>query len=199
MIERLPSLSKLIQTLQRVPYLASRNVYKVASHFLDMDPEQITHFCSTLYAALDQLEYCKDCFFWKEKDGKCIVCTAEGRKQSLVCVVESWQEIIAIEKTKGYEGVYHVLGGVISPLEGVGPEDLSIQTLLNRIQNGVEEVILATNQTPEGEATAAYIAHKLKHMPVKVTCLARGLPVGSSLDTMDRVTIYKALTERRLF
>lgn len=118
----------------------------------------------------------------------------------MVCVVETWQELLAIEQTKGYNGVYHVLGGVIYPLNGVGPEDLSIEPLIARIKRQqITEIILALSQTPEGEATASYIASKLKGISVTISCLARGLPVGSSLGMMDRVTVFKALSERRPF
>jgi recombination protein RecR len=127
-------------------------------------------------------------------------CVSSRRDQSLVCIVETWQELLCIEKTNGYNGVYHVLGGVISPLDGIGPENLTIAQLVARVDSGaVLEVVLATNQTPEGEATAAFIASKLEDKNIKISCLARGLPVGSSLDTMDRVTVYKALSERRPF
>jgi recombination protein RecR len=114
-------------------------------------------------------------------------------------VVETWQELLAIEKTGGYRGVYHVLGGVISPLEGIGPENLTINQLLNRVHEGATELILAMNQTPEGEATSAFIASKLKGKSVVISCLARGIPVGSSLEYMDRLTLHKALSERRPF
>jgi recombination protein RecR len=124
---------------------------------------------------------------------------SKRRDQSIICVVETWQEVFAIEKTNGYMGVYHVLGGVISPLDGIGPEDLTIEQLIQRVANDNKEIILALNQTPEGEATAALLAQKLKKSGVAVSCIARGLPVGSSLGTMDRVTIYKALAERRPF
>jgi recombination protein RecR len=200
MIDKLAPLDQLLKILQRVPYLASRNLYRVASHFLSMDPQQIQHFCDVLLSARNALTRCAVCFCWQEKDHACVFCDAEQRMQHIVCVVETWQELMAIEKTRGYEGVYHVLGGVISPLEGIGPDDLSINVLIQRVSQGVvQEIILATNQTPEGEATATYIAHKLKGSGVKVTCLARGLPVGSSLEGVDRVTVYKALAERRLF
>jgi len=106
---------------------------------------------------------------------------------------------MAIDKTGGYVGGFHVLGGVICPLDGVGPEDLTITQLIARVDAGVKEIILATNQTPEGEATAAFIAHKLQGKEVTITCLARGIPVGSSLEYMDRLTVYKALSERRPF
>ena len=200
MIHTVPSLAKLLKTLQQVPYLASKNVYRVTSHFLSMDAQRLEQFCQTLLEAHSQLIYCPTCYCWQEKNNECIFCSATDREKDIVCVVESWQEIMSIEKTKGYDGVYHVLGGVISPLEGIGPENLFIQPLLARVHTqSVKEIILATNQTPEGEATAAYIAHKLKETPVHISCLARGLPVGSSLETMDRVTIYKALSDRRPF
>jgi len=198
MVEQLPSLSRLLRALQRVPYLASKNVYRVTSHFLTMDPKQLAQFCAVLQEAQASLVLCSVCYCWQERQSACIFCSATDRAQDIICVVESWKELMYLERTKGFEGVYHVLGGVISPLEGIGPEDLTIQALLKRAETA-KEIIFATSQTPEGEATAAYIAHKLKQTPVAVTCLARGLPVGSSLDSIDRVTVYKALAERRPF
>jgi recombination protein RecR len=199
MLKDLPTLAYLLKNLQQVPYLASKNVYRVAEHFLCMKPKQVEQFCAVLLKAKEQLVRCETCCCWQERDSQCSFCSSSRRDQTTVCVVETWQELLSIEQTKGYGGVYHVLGGVISPLDGIGPEDLMIDKLLKRVDNGVQEIILATNQTPEGEATAAYIASKLKELPTKVSCLARGLPVGSSLDTMDRVTVYKALSERRPF
>jgi recombination protein RecR len=111
--------------------------------------------------------------------------------------VEQWFDVIAIERAQGYTGVYHVLNGAISPLDGIGPDDITIEALISRVYNGVEEIIFALNQTPEGEGTSAYIASKLKGYTIKVTCLARGLPVGSSVGSMDRVTVFKAISERR--
>jgi recombination protein RecR len=199
MVEKLVALDRLLKALQRVPYLATRNVYRVASHFLSMEPQQVQLFCDILLSTRNLLMQCAVCYCWQEKGQPCVFCTAPQRVQGLICVVETWHELMSIEKTKGYDGVYHVLGGVISPMEGIGPDELSINALIQRAQMGVEEIILATNQTPEGEATASYIAHKLKGAPVRVTCLARGLPVGALLEGVDRVTVYKALSERRLF
>ena len=200
MLHDLPSLAQLLQRLQQVPYLASKNIYRVAEHFLKMDEREIEHFCALLLQAKSKLVRCDVCFCWREKDRSCSLCSSIKRDQQLVCVVETWQELLAIEKTGGYQGVYHVLGGVICPLDGVGPEDLTIKALIERVSNkGVKEVILAFNQTPEGEATAAYIASQLKPSGVLVSCLARGVPVGSSLESIDRVTVYKALCERRPF
>lgn len=198
MLQDLPSLAQLLKNLQQVPYLASKNIYRVSAHFLHMDQQKVEHFCKVLLEAKQNIVQCHTCFSWREKDRDCSLCTSPKRDQSLVCVVETWQELLAIEKTSGYNGVYHVLGGVVSPLEGIGPSDLTIEHLVQRVANGaVREVILAMNQTPEGEATGAYIASKLKEFSVVVSCLARGIPVGSSLEYMDRLTVYKALSERR--
>lgn len=199
-MQELPTLAHLLKVLQQVPYLASKNLYRVAAHFLEMEPQQIIQFCATLEAAKKKLKKCDSCFYWQEVSQDCMFCTSSQRDQTIVCVVETWQEILAIEKTKGYSGVYHVLGGSISPLEGIGVEDLTINSLITRADNGiVKELILATNQTPEGEATATYIARKLKGKNIAISCLARGLPVGSSLEGMDRLTVFKALSERRPF
>ncbi|HLJ31193.1 MAG TPA: recombination mediator RecR [Candidatus Babeliales bacterium] len=200
MIEELPTLAHLLKVLQQVPYLASKNLYRVAAHFLEMQPQQIAQFCAALEVAQDRLKKCEICFFWQEAAAECIFCSSSKRDQSVVCVVETWQEILAIEKTKGYFGVYHVLGGSISPLEGISADDLTINALVDRVEKGIiKELILATNQTPEGEATASYIARKLKEKNITISCLARGLPVGSSLEGMDRLTVFKALSERRPF
>jgi recombination protein RecR len=200
MLEELPTLAHLLKVLQQVPYLASKNLYRVAAHFLEMQPQQIIQFCAVLEAAKKKLKKCETCFYWQEADSSCMFCSSSKRDQTVVCVVETWQEILAVEKTKGFLGVYHVLGGSISPLEGIGPEDLTIDALIDRVTNNrIKEVILATNQTPEGEATATYIARKLKDKNIEISCLARGLPVGSSLGGMDRLTVFKALSERRPF
>lgn len=200
MLKDVPSLELLMKTLQQVPYLASKNIYRVCSYFLELDHEKLQQFCTLLQRAQQNVIHCPICFTWQEKDRSCSFCAQVKRDQSLVCVVETWQELLAIEKTAGYNGVYHVLGGVISPLDGIGPEDLTIEPLLERIDKfAVREIILAMNQTPEGEATTAYIAKKVKSKSIIVSCLARGIPVGSHLESMDRLTVYKALSERRPF
>lgn len=197
---QLPTFELLLKTLQQIPYLASKNVYKVADYFLTMDKNKIEHVCAVLLSLQHKLDRCSICCAWKEKAAGCLLCTDQKRDQTTLCVVESWHELLVIDKTQGYNGSFHVLNGVINPLEGIGPDDLSIDALVCRVELGnIKEIILATNQTPEGEATAAFIARKLKDKQVKITCLARGLPVGSSLEAMDRLTVYKALSERRLF
>jgi len=200
MLEELPTLAHVLRMLQQVPYLASKNLYKVASHFLHMSPQQMEQFCAALEATKEKLSQCTSCFFWQEVSAKCIFCASPKREHDIICVVEVWQDILAIEKTKGYNGMYHVLGGSISPLDGINADDLTIEPLLTRVRSGaIKEIILATNQTPEGEATATYIARKLKDTSVTISCLARGLPVGSFLEGMDRLTVFKALSERRPF
>jgi recombination protein RecR len=199
MLNELPTLVQLLKNLQQVPYLASKNLYRVAAHFLYMDQQRMEQFCKVLLEAQANIIPCPRCFVWQEKTKACIFCASPKREQTLICVVETWQELLAIEKTGGYRGVYHVLGGVISPLEGIGPENLTINQLLNRVHEGATELILAMNQTPEGEATSAFIASKLKGKSVVISCLARGIPVGSSLEYMDRLTLHKALSERRPF
>lgn len=206
MIDQLPSLKHLLRNLQQVPYLASKNLYRVANHFLSLDDQKLEQFCAAILAAKKNIIRCQQCFIWQEKDGKCLYCSSLKRDQSIICVVESWQELMAIEKSGGYRGVYHVLGGVICPLDGIGPENLTIDHLITRVSNSlaqdpefIKELILAMNQTPEGEATSAYIAHKFKNLPVSISCLARGVPVGSSLEFMDRITLYQAMSDRRPF
>lgn len=197
MIEKLPTLAQLVRQLQHVPYLASKNLYRVADYIVKMDPQKAHDLSKAIVQAKEQIEQCPQCCVWKERSGSCVFCSAKDRDSSTICVVETWQELLAIEKTGGYQGLYHVLGGAISPLEGVGPEDLTVEQLVRRVNNPVAELILAMNQTPEGEATAVYIANKFKGSSIKITSLARGVPVGSSLEYMDRLTVYKALSERR--
>lgn len=200
MLQETPSLAQLIKALQQVPYLASKNLYRVTNYFLYMETARVEQFCKTVLEAKKNIIPCPICFVWQERGRSCVFCTAPKRDQALVCVVESWQDLLAIEKTGGYLGVYHVLGGAICPLEGIGPENLTIEPLVARVANGeIKEIILALNQTPEGEATSAFIARKLKDKNKVISCLARGIPVGSSLESMDRLTVYKALSERRLF
>jgi recombination protein RecR len=200
MANELPSMAHLLKALSQVPYLASKNLYRVADYFLVMDQEKLERFCAIVLSAKTNLMLCPTCMCWKEREGVCLFCNCSRRNQAVICIVETWQDVMAIEKTAGYTGVYHVLGGAICPLEGVGPEDLHIQQLIERVmRGGVDELILATNQTPEGEATAAFIAGRLRAASVKVSCLARGLPVGSSLEHMDRLTVFKALSERKPF
>jgi recombination protein RecR len=197
MIDQLPSLAMLLKHIQQVPYVASKNIYRVANHFLDMPEERLEQFCAILLTAKNKLQHCPVCYSWQEKSGECVFCASPRRDKGVICVIQSWQEILAIEKTGGYNGVYHILGGLLCPLEGVGPDDLKIKALVARVTDETKEIILAFDQTPEGEATAAYIADALVGKKCSLSCFSRGMPVGSSLEMLDRLTVFKALSERR--
>lgn len=198
-IDQLPTINTLLKHLQRVPYLASKNIYRVANHFLQMNQAQIEQFCAQLLATREKLAQCPICCMWQEKSGACLFCSATKRDKSIICVVESWYDVLAIERASAFSGVYHVLGGLLNPLEGIGPQQLSVDKLVLRVTPEVKEFIFAFNQTPEGEATASYIVNKLAGAPVKCSCLAQGIPVGASLEFTDRLTIYKALSQRNEF
>lgn len=199
MIDKLPTVKKLVRQLQQVPFLASKNLYRVSSYFLHLDQERLDQFCRVLQEAKARVVLCQTCFVWQEKNESCAFCADSKRDISVICVVESWHELLVIERTEMFKGMYHVLGGVISPMEGIGPKDLTIEQLVTRINENVREVIFAMNQTPEGEATSAFIARKLQGKNIKISCLAKGIPVGSNLEFVDRLTVGKALADRKLF
>ena len=199
MFKYLPSLQKLINQLQRVPYLASKNVYRVATHFLLQDKMRIDAFCKAIEEAKQNINPCKICCNWAEGESLCSICKDPSRDKSVICVVETWHDLVAIEKSGDFKGVYHILGGALCPLEGIGQSELSISELLERIDDIVREIIFATNATPEGEATASFIATKLSKKDLVLSKLASGVPTGSTLEYMDRITIHKALFGRRPF
>jgi recombination protein RecR len=199
MLKHIPSLHRLTRQLQRVPYLASKNLYRVAAHFLSSEKKQVEQLCQAILDAKNNIRPCKICFNWTESNDLCNICASDRRDKSSICVVESWHDLLAIEKADEYMGLYHVLGGALSPLEGIGPDDLTIDKFIKRIETErCEEVIFATNPTPEGEATASFIASKLRQ-DLRISRLASGVPIGSSLEYMDRVTIHKALLGRQPF
>jgi len=196
----LPSMQKLIRQLQRIPYLASKNVYRVAGHFLESDEKSLNVLCQSILEAKQNIRFCKKCFNWSEGSDLCSICASPSRDEKIICVVETWLDLMAIDNAGGYNGVYHVLGGALCPLEGIGPSKLRIEDLVKRLDNsGVKEVILATNPTPEGEATASYISSKISRCEIPVSRLASGVPIGANLEHLDRVTISKALIGRRPF
>jgi recombination protein RecR len=199
MFWQLPAFQQLIRQLQRVPYLASKNVYKVAIYFLTSDNATVEHLCATILEAKKKLHPCTRCFNWAEEGELCIICTNQRRNHSVICVVETWYDLFAIENAGEYTGAYHVLGGALCPLEGIGPDQLTIQPLLKRLDTTVKEIIFATNPTPEGEATASYIWSKIDKKSIHISKLASGVPTGSTLEYMDRVTIGKALLGRQPF
>ncbi len=197
MHKSLPSLQKLIRHLQKVPYLASKNMYRVVSHFLTADELAIAAFCEAILEAKQKIVPCRECFNWTEAGDCCAICTSSTRDKSIVCIVETWHDLLAIERTSGFSGCYHVLGGVLNPLEGIGPDKLSLVSLMQRLGRGhVREVIFGTNPTPEGDATASYVASKIYPLGIVVSKFASGISTGTSLEFIDKITICKALSGR---
>ena len=199
MLKYLPTLQKLIRQLQYVPYVASKNIYRVAAHFLTSSQRDVEQLCAAILDAKKQVRPCKICFNWSENSTTCAICSSGKRDKSIICVVETWHDLVAIEKAELFIGVYHVLGGSLCPLEGIGPDNLTIDAFVTRIDDSVKEIVFATNLTPEGEATASYIASKLEGKQLTISKLASGVPIGASLEYMDRITIHKALSGRRPF
>jgi recombination protein RecR len=189
-------LLRLIEALQRLPGIGPKSAQRLAFHLLRTPREQTDHLVDALRDVKERVTYCSVCNNITDVD-PCAFCTGTQRDHHVICVVEEPQNVAAIEKTREFKGVYHVLMGTISPLQGVGPDDLKIKSLLTRVSNGVSEIILATNPTVEGEATAIYLARLLKPLGVRVTRIAMGVPVGSDLEYADEITMHKALEGRR--
>jgi recombination protein RecR len=189
-------LIRLIEELQRLPGIGPKGAQRLAFHILKTPREQADRLVDAVRDVKDRVTYCSTCNNITDSD-PCIFCSRADRDRHVICVVEEPQNVTAIERTREFKGTYHVLMGAISPLQGIGPDDLKIKSLLARVNNGVAEVILATNPTVEGEATAIYLARLLKPLGVKVTRIAMGVPVGSDLEYADEVTMHKALEGRR--
>ena len=189
-------LIRLIEELQRLPGIGPKSAQRLAFHILRTPREQTDRLAAAVQEVKECVTYCSICSNITDAD-PCGFCRSDNRDHNVICVVEEPQNVSAIEKTREFKGVYHVLMGSLSPLQGIGPDDLKIKSLLARVNNGVNEIILATNPTVEGEATAIYLARLLKPLGVKVTRIAMGVPVGSDLEYADEVTMHKALEGRR--
>jgi len=190
-------LARLYEQLRRLPGVGSKTALRLAYHVLDMSKEDVAELAQALLDAKQSIHYCSRCFNLCDSE-LCEICQDEGRDQAIICVVEQPQDLMAMEKTQGFKGVYHVLHGVLSPLDGIGPEQLKIKELLYRLQGGkVQEIIVATNSDVEGEATATYLASLIKPLGIKVSRIAHGLPIGGDLEYADEITLYKALENRR--
>ena len=189
-------LLRLIDELQRLPGIGPKGAQRLAFYMLKAPREQAERLSDAIRELKVRVTYCSICSSITDAD-PCVYCRSEDRNHRVICVVEEPQNVSAIEKTRDFNGVYHVLMGALSPLQGIGPDDLKIKSLLQRVAAGSREVILATNPNVEGEATAIYLARLLKPLGVKVTRIAMGVPVGSDLDYADEVTMHKALEGRR--
>ena len=192
-----PSIEKLIQSFEKLPSIGNKTAARLAFYILNASEEETNDFVSSIVNAKKNLKYCSKCYNISDTD-PCQICGNPKRDQSEICVVEDVRDILAMEKTHEFRGVYHVLHGSISPMNGIGPDDIKIKELLARLMDGqVKEVILATNPRVEGEATAMYLSKLIKPLGIKVTRIAHGIPVGGDLEYTDEITLTKALEGRR--
>ncbi len=189
-------LDRLIEELSRLPGIGPKTAQRLAFYILKMSKDRVESLTDAILQAKESIAYCSICGNFTDVD-PCSICQTPYRDRNIIMVVEDPKDIVAIEKTRDYKGLYHVLHGAISPLEGIGPDDIKIRELLGRIIPEVKEVILATNPNVEGEATAMYMAKLLKPLDVKVTRIAHGIPMGGDLEYADEVTLTKALEGRR--
>jgi recombination protein RecR len=190
------SLEKLIEEFSKLPGIGKKTAQRMAFHILKGRKEEAEALAQALLDVKEKINYCSVCFNITEED-PCSICKDPKRERSVICVVEEANDVLALEKTNHYKGLFHVLGGVLSPLDGIGPDDLKVKELVSRLKGKeVREVILATNPNTEGEATAIYIAKLIKPLTVKVTRIARGLPAGGDLEYADQVTLASAIEGR---
>lgn len=191
------TIARLIETFLKLPGIGPKTAARLAFFVLKMPREEVAGMARALLEARDKTAYCKQCGNYSEGE-RCIICRDERRDRTMVCVVQEARDVLAMEKMREFRGYYHVLGGAISPLDGIGPEQLRVRELLERLGAGqVRELILATNSNVEGETTALYLAKVIKPLGVRVTRIAHGLPVGADLEYADEVTLSRALEGRR--
>lgn len=187
-----PSIEKLIESFEKLPSIGHKTAQRLAFYMLDVSNEEAKEFTDAILNAKQNLKFCSKCFNISDTD-PCNICADTKRDQSTICVVEDVRDVFAMERTHEYKGVYHILHGSISPMNGIGPDDIKIKELLARLMDGsVKELILATNPRVEGEATSMYISKLVKPMGIKVTRIARGIPIGGDLEYTDEVTLMKA-------
>ncbi len=188
-------ISRLIQELSTLPGIGSKSAQRLAFHILNMPQEQVKDLASAIIDAKENVRYCKECFTLTDEE-LCPICRDGARNHKVIMVVENTRDLAAYEKTQKYDGVYHVLHGAISPMLGIGPGDIRLKELMQRLQQEVDEVIIATNSSLEGETTAMYISKLIKPTGIKVTRIASGVPVGGDLEYIDEITLLRALEGR---
>ena len=188
-------ISKLIQELSALPGIGTKSAQRLAFHILNMPKEPVEELSSAILDAKQNVRYCKECFTLTDEE-ICPICSDSSRNHKVIMVVENTRDLAAYEKTQKYDGVYHVLHGAISPMLGIGPGDIKLKELMQRLQKDVDEVIIATNSSLEGETTAMYISKLIKPTGIKVTRIASGVPVGGDLEYIDEVTLLRALEGR---
>lgn len=188
-------IGKLIEELEKLPGIGTKSAQRMAFHIINLPPERVKRLADTMMEAKSNVRYCKDCWTLTDKE-VCPVCSNPSRDKSTIMVVENTRDLAAYEKTGKYSGVYHVLHGAISPMIGIGPGDIRLKELITRLEGDVNEVIIATNSSLEGETTAMYISKLIKPTGIKVTRIASGVPVGGDLEYIDEVTLLRALEGR---
>lgn len=190
--------ARLINQFSKLPGVGYKTAQRLAFHVINMSDDEVEEFAKDMFYAKKKAVYCETCGNMMQKgERECVICADSNRDFSLVCVVSNIKDVLAIEKTREYKGVYHVLHGVISPMDGIGPDDINIAGLLNRLAKGnITEVILATNPDVQGSATAAYIAKTIRPLCEKVTRIAHGVPIGADLEYTDEVTLMRAIEGR---
>ncbi len=188
-------ISKLIEELSRLPGIGTKSAQRLAFHIINMPEEQVKNLSSSIISAKKNVRYCIECFTLTDKE-QCPICSSQQRNKKEIMVVENPRDLAAYEKTGKYEGVYHVLHGAISPMLGIGPADIKLRELMIRLEGEVDEVIIATNSSLEGETTAMYISKLIKPTGIKVSRIASGVPVGGDLEYIDEVTLLRALEGR---
>ncbi|GLC80868.1 recombination mediator RecR [Lacrimispora brassicae] len=188
-------ITRLIEELSRLPGIGSKSAQRLAFHIINMPEEQVAGLASSITEAKRNVRYCKECFTLTDQE-LCPICQSEKRNHKMIMVVEDTRDLAAYEKTGKFDGVYHVLHGAISPMLGIGPGDIKLKELMQRLQGDVDEVIIATNSSLEGETTAMYISKLIKPTGIRVTRIASGVPVGGDLEYIDEVTLLRALEGR---
>ncbi len=188
-------INKLIEELAALPGIGNKSAQRLAFHLINMPQDKVNRLANVMMEAKANVRYCKECFTLTDKE-VCPVCANQNRNHRMIMVVENTRDLAAYEKTSKYEGVYHVLHGAISPMLGIGPNDIKLKELMERLQGEVDEVIIATNSSLEGETTAMYISKLIKPTGIKVTRIASGVPVGGDLEYIDEVTLLRALEGR---
>ena len=188
-------LARLINELSKLPGIGGKTAQRLAFHILSMDEKEVSGIADAMVSAKKKMKYCSVCGNLTEED-PCAICTDKTRRQDVICVVENPKDVIAMERIKEFDGLYHVLHGAISPMLGIGPDDIKLKELMRRLQEDVKEVIIATNSSLEGETTAMYISKLIKPTGIKVSRIASGVPVGGDLEYIDEVTLLRALEGR---
>ena len=190
-------ISKLIEELSHLPGIGSKTAQRLAFHIMNMPTDKVKQLSDAIIEAKENVKYCKNCYTLTDKE-LCPICSDSKRNHKIIMVVENTRDLAAYEKTGKYEGVYHVLHGAISPMLGIGPNDIRLKELMQRLEEDVDEVIIATNSSLEGETTAMYISKLIKPAGIKVTRIASGVPVGGDLECIDEVTLLRALEGRTI-